>query len=312
VSGFSRTVTVLRPGLFTTIQDRGRWGHQASGVPVSGALDLVSHRIANAVVGNEPDAATIEATLAGPELRIDADATLAVSGADLGATLDGAAIPLNRAARCRSGAVLRFGERRSGARAYVAFAGGILVPPVLDSRSTHVISGMGGVDGRALLAGDQIAIGTAAQGRSARRVGPAYQSRHGGARLRVLRGPQDDFFSEAAFDTLQCSRFVISPHSNRMGYRLDGARIPRTVDREMISDATFTGAIQVPASGNPILLMADRQTTGGYPQIATVITADLPVAAQLAPGDWLEFELCSRREALSALVAHEGSLLALG
>jgi antagonist of KipI len=307
-----RFITVVRPGLFTTVQDRGRWGHQGSGVPVSGALDLASHRIANAIVGNEPGAATLEATLVGPELRIDHDATVAIAGADLGPTLDGAPVPLNRAARCRGGAILRFGERRTGARAYVAVDGGIQVPLVLGSRSTHVISAMGGLAGRALAAGDRIAIGSATQGGTARRVQPAYQGGHGGARLRVLRGPQDDFFTEAAFETLQRSRYVVSPQSDRMGYRLHGARIPRAADREMISDATFTGAIQVPASGDPILLMADRQTTGGYPQIAIVITADLPLAAQLAPGDWIEFAVCSRREALSALVAQEGSLLALG
>ena len=130
--------------------------------------------------------------------------------------------------------------------------------------------------------------------------------------MRVLPGPQDDFFPDDAFDVLQQHRFSVTPQSDRMGYRLSGTRIPRLPAREMISDATFPGAIQVPASGQPILLMADRQTTGGYPQIATVITADLPLAAQLAPGDWIEFRICSRTEALTALVAQEGRLLAVG
>jgi antagonist of KipI len=128
----------------------------------------------------------------------------------------------------------------------------------------------------------------------------------------VLPGPQDDFFGADAFEILQRSRFTISPQSDRMAYRLSGGTIRRATDREMISDATFFGAIQVPASGDPILLMADRQTSGGYPQIATVITADLPLAAQLAPGDWVEFSLCTRREALSALIHQEGKLLAVG
>jgi antagonist of KipI len=134
----------------------------------------------------------------------------------------------------------------------------------------------------------------------------------GGARLRVLLGPQDEFFAPAALETLQRTRFTITAQSDRMGYRLAGrARIERASQQEMISDATFIGAIQVPPSGDPILLMADRQTTGGYPQIATVITADLPLAGQLAPGDWVEFQLCTRAEAIAALAAQEAKLLAL-
>jgi antagonist of KipI len=130
----------------------------------------------------------------------------------------------------------------------------------------------------------------------------------GGARLRVLPGPQDDFFPEAAFALLERSRFIVTPQSNRMGYRLSGAALPRIPDREMISNTTFVGGIQVPASGEPILLMSDRQTTGGYPQLATVITADLPLAGQLAPGDWVEFALCTRAEAIAALRAQEAML----
>jgi antagonist of KipI len=134
----------------------------------------------------------------------------------------------------------------------------------------------------------------------------------GGARLRVLLGPQDEFFAPAALETLQRTRFTITAQSDRMGYRLAGReRIERASQQEMISDATFVGAIQVPPSGDPILLMADRQTTGGYPQIATVITADLPLAGQLAPGDWVEFQLCTRAEAIAALAAQEAKLLAL-
>jgi len=132
----------------------------------------------------------------------------------------------------------------------------------------------------------------------------------GGARLRVIPGPQNEFFPPDALDALERTRFIISPQSNRMGYRLQGSPVPRLLDQEMISDAAFTGGIQVPPSGEPIMLMADRQTTGGYPQLAVVISADLPLAAQLAPGDWVEFRVCSRSEALSALVAQEARLLA--
>jgi biotin-dependent carboxylase-like uncharacterized protein len=311
-SGSTRTVTILHAGLFTTIQDSGRWGHQSSGVPVSGAVDLVSFRLANALVGNTRDAAAIEVTLGGPELRLDADAIIAIAGADLDATHDGARVPLGRPVRVRAGSRLRFGQRRQGARAYVAIDGGITVAPVLGSRATHAVTAMGGLDGRPLAAGDRLPLAAAAtQAPVRRRVDLQTVSDHGGVRVRVLPGPQDEFFPADAFDSLQRSRFTIGPQSDRMGYRLVGPRVPCLSDREMISAPTFTGAIQVPASGEPILLMADRQTTGGYPQIATVISADLPLAAQLAPGDWIEFQVCSRADALAALVAQEGKLLAV-
>ena len=310
--GGSRTLTVLRPGLLTTIQDRGRWGHQGIGVSVSGAMDLASHRTANALVGNPADAATLEATLLGPELRIDQDTMLAVTGADLSASLDGTPVPLDTPIRGRAGAVLRFGDRRQGTRAYVACDGGIDVPVVLDSRATHVVSAMGGVDGRPVKAGECLLLGPSAPRLPLKAPGRPTRPAAGGVRVRVLPGPQDDYFPAAAFEVLQRSRFSVSTQSDRMGYRLQGGRIPRAAGREMISDATFAGAIQVPASGEPILLMADRQTTGGYPQIATVITADLPGAAQLAPGDWIEFEICSRADATTALIAQEGRLRAIG
>ncbi len=304
----ARTVTVVRPGLFTTIQDRGRWGHQASGVSVSGALDVLSHRIANILVGNPNDAATLEITIAGPELRIEQVARIAVTGADLQATIDGIAAPPGSTAVCRPGSVLRFGERKAGARAYVAFDGGVDVAPLLGSRATHVGAALGGLEGRALAAGDRLPLGPTISTPVSRTLGPKAFKPAGGARLRVLPGPQDDFFAEPAFAMLERTRFTVTPHSNRMGYRLSGGVLPRIPNREMISDAAFVGAIQVPASGEPFLLMSDRQTTGGYPQMATVITADLPLAGQLAPGDWVEFSLCTRAEAIAALRDQEAML----
>jgi antagonist of KipI len=170
---------------------------------------------------------------------------------------------------------------------------------------------LGGFGGRALAAGDRVRIGPAAASQTPRINAERPVKIAGGARLRVLPGPQDDFFSEAAFDVLEGTRFMVTPQSNRMGYRLSGAAIPRLSDREMISDAAFVGGIQVPASGEPILLMSDRQTTGGYPQLATVITADLPMAGQLAPGDWVEFTRCTRAEAIAAVRGQEAMLGAL-
>ena len=307
----NRSITILRPGLFTTIQDSGRWGQQASGVPVSGPLDLMSHRVANALVGNDRTAATLEATLVGPEIRIETAVHIAVAGADLSARLDGQELPLHRPVRCRPGSVLRFGERRSGTRVYIGFGGGIAVPPELGSRATHALCGLGGLSGRAIAAGDRLPLGADTTVSPWRVVSTPSPRVDGGARLRVIPGPQLDHFPEEALDVLQRTRFLVTPQSDRMGYRLSGGRLPRIEDREMISDAAFTGALQVPPSGDPILLMSDRQTTGGYPQIATVISADLPATGQLAPGDWVEFQVCTRHEAMSALIAQEGAILAI-
>jgi len=314
---YERCVTVLQPGLLTTIQDEGRWGSQHLGVPVAGPMDLASHRLANAVLGNPPDAATLEATLIGPELRFEHDAWVAVTGADLQPSVDGRDAPLGVAVKCRADSVLRFNGRRFGARAYIAVEGGIAVPPVLGSRATHLFAALGGLDGRALRAGDRLPLGStinvgsprqhdlsAAASAEAEGVAP-YASHAGGARLRILPGPQIEHFEASAFEALQRDRYTISPQSDRMGYRLTGARVVAPPG-EMISSAMCIGGLQVPPSGAPILLMADRQTTGGYPQLAVVMTADLPRAAQLAPGDWVEFRACSLAEAVAARRAQEG------
>ena len=303
-------VVVIRPGLLTTVQDLGRWGYQDRGVPVAGPMDVMAHRLANAAVGNADAAAGLEATVIGPELRFDQDAVFAIAGADLGASLDGAAIALGRPTQAAAGATLRFESRRSGSRAYVAVSGGIDVPRILGSRATHVLSGMGGVEGRPLKAGDRLVIGAASTSSAPRRQMERRVIPVGGARLRVLPGPQDDAFDADALDRLQRARYIVSPESNRMAYRLTGPPLRQGAGEEMISDAAFFGGVQVPPSGEPILLMADRQTTGGYPQIATVISADLPLAGQLAPGDWVEFTVCTRREAMAALIALEGQILA--
>lgn len=293
-------VTVLAPGLLTTVQDAGRWGHQHEGVGVAGPLDAVAHARANAAVGNDPAAAALEATIVGPTLRLDEETTLALSGADLGATVGGVPVPPDTAVRCAAGATLAFGARRAGARTAIAFAGGIDLPPVLGSRATHVASALGGLDGRPLRAGDRLRLDTAGA-----TVHPRPLHAHapgatplpaGGARLRVVPGPHDDWFAPESLAALWRTRFTIAAQSNRMGYRLTGGTVtPRA--GELISDVTFPGSIQVPPSGEPILLLADRQTTGGYPQAGVVVTADLPLAGQLAPGDWVEFEPCGAAEA---------------
>jgi biotin-dependent carboxylase-like uncharacterized protein len=191
----------------------------------------------------------------------------------------------------------------------VAFDGGIDVQPVFGSRATHVLSVIGGIEGRAAVAGDRLPLGAPRSSSTPRTLNVPPSVSDGGARVRVLPGPQDDWFPGDAIEKLQGTRFIVGTNSDRMGYRLSGTQpIPRHTDKEMITDATFAGAVQVPPSGEPIVLMADRQTTGGYPQIATVISADLARVGQLAPGDWIEFEVCTRSEALAALAAQESAL----
>jgi antagonist of KipI len=306
-----RAFEVLRPGLLTTVQDGGRWGHQALGVPVSGAMDTVSLRRANGLVGNADDAAVLEVTLMGPRLRARGDLTVAAAGAAFVLDVDGRAVPEGGSFSLPSGAVLTFGRRATGARAYLAVGGGIDVAPVLGSRSTHLVSGIGGLAGRALRAGDVVPVGPPSETRAGRvpappaRVGAA----HGPRTLRVVLGPQDDWFTPASLDALVSATFVVSPRSDRMGYRLDGPPIVAARRDELVSEPVPFGAIQVPSGGSPILLMADRQTAGGYPKIATVIAADLPAAGQLAPADEVRFTVCTRAEALAALIANERALL---
>lgn len=300
-------LTIVRPGMLTTVQDLGRWGFQSRGVPVSGALDWYSHRVANSVLGNDSAMATLEMTLIGPHVRFDAETTFAVAGAEFRLTLDDAPIETNRAVQAGSGAMLKFGDRVSGARAYLAVAGGIAVPLVLGSRSTHVLTGMGGYEGRALRAGDMLTILQKGSGAilriSKNGTRPLLQDCNpSGARLRAT--PTD----ARLFAHIASQRFRISPRSDRMGYRLEAAAIPEAPTGEMISTAVPTGAIQVPPTGQPILLMHDHATTGGYAVAGTVITADLPLAGQLAPGDWVEFEECSIDAAVAALREREGAL----
>src|SRR5262245_19677174 len=258
--------------MLTTVQDSGRWGYQSSGVPVAGPMDPLSHRVANALVGNDPAAATLEVTLLGPELEFEEERVAAAAGASFTITVDTRTVPTNGAFIVPAGARLRFGARLAGSRAYLAVSGGIDVEPILGSRSTHVISAMGGIGGRPLRAGDRLPVGEPATHPIRPPTEPivALPDRH--ARLRVLSGPHDDRFSTDALDVLCSAPYTIAHDSDRMGFRLTGPKLTHAGSADIISDATPLGALQVPASGLPILLMADRQSTGGYPMIATVIS----------------------------------------
>jgi biotin-dependent carboxylase-like uncharacterized protein len=307
-------IRVIKPGMLTTIQDAGRWGYQARGVPVAGPMDVVSHRIANALIGNDRAAATLEITLLGPELEFESERVVAVTGADFDLALDGRPARINAPFLVAAGSHLQFLARRRGTRAYLAISGGIATPAVLGSRATHLVSAMGGCEGRALRAGDRVPLGqstasaTSLHGLEA----PVVPLPEGGATLRVLPGPQDDYFAPDALDVLQSAPYVVGANSDRMGFRLAGPQLTHARGADIISDATPLGVLQVPASGLPILLMADRQTTGGYPKIATVISADMSTAGQLGPGDTVAFAACTPREAMSALIAQERALMAIG
>jgi biotin-dependent carboxylase-like uncharacterized protein len=307
-------VRVVKAGMLTTIQDRGRWGLQSHGVPVAGPMDPVSHRLSNALVGNDADAAGLEVTLLGPQLEFEDERVVAVAGAQFEITLDGKAMPTHAPFVVPAQSHLRFGARLRGARAYIAIAGGVVVPAMLGSRSTHLISAMGGIGGRALRAGDHLPLGDArhARGAAPALLRPIVPLPEGGARIRVLAGPQREYFTDDALDLLQSGPYTIAENSDRMGFRLIGPRLSHSRGADIISDATPLGVLQVPASGQPILLMADRQTAGGYPKIATVITADIGVAGQLCPGETITFEVCTPGEAVAALIAQERALMAVG
>ncbi len=300
---------VVKPGLLTTVQDLGRFGHQATGVPVAGPMDAFSHRMANQLVANDPDAATLEITLIGPELEIDVDTTIAIAGAHFEVSCDDRPVPMGTSFDIRRGQRVRFGKRLQGARAYLGIAGGVQAPLVLGSRATHLVSRMGGHHGRALVAGDRLPIlANAGSGSTRKAVGLALPT-SGRVRVRVVPGPQADWFHADALRAVSGVSFRISPRSNRMGYRLEGPPLARVRNDELISEPVGMGAIQVPGAGEPILLMADRQTAGGYPKIGHVISADLPLAGQLAPGEFIEFVTCTRQEAVAALIARERQLL---
>jgi len=300
-------IMVVKPGWFSTVQDGGRYGYQQYGVSVSGAMDRRSYILANRLVGNRDHDAALELTLKGPELLFEHDAVVAVTGADLMPYVDGRDIPLWTSLLVKAGGRLTFGTRRRGARCYLSIAGGVDVPMVLGSRSTHIASQTGGVKGRVLAQGD-VLMGGMPSPRQRATIGrhlpeplrPIYSTN---ATLRIMSGPQRASFSEQALEALTINAYRISSQSDRMGYRLEGPKIAHENRALWISDGTAMGALQVPADEQPILLMADRQTTGGYPKIAVVISVDLHLAAQLLPGDAVELRMTTLREAQAAVKA---------
>lgn len=296
-------IKIHRAGLLTTVQDLGRTGHRAAGVPLAGAMDPVALRIANLLVGNAEDAAAIEFTLLGPELEFSADVLVAVAGGDFGT------LPLWQPVRVRAGERIKFGAARLGCRACLAIAGGLDVAPVLGSRSTYLRAALGGWDGRALRDGDVLRAPGLTREITGHwhideRILPAYSA---APTVRVVRGAQADEFGDDFFS----AAFKVTPQSDRMGVRLAGPVLGRAGAVDLVSSTVVPGTVQIPPDGQPIVLMADAQTIGGYPKIAHVITVDLPLVAQLRPGDTLRFRAVTLAEAHELALARERTLAIL-
>jgi len=288
-----KTLEILAPGPLTTVQDCGRFGSGRFGVPRSGAADTFSLRIGNLLVGNPENQAALEITVMGPAIIALADAAIAITGADMQPMVDGQPIQMWRSHLLQKGGVLSFKGRRSGCRAYLAVGGGISVPIVLGSRSTNLAARFGGLDGRPLQKGDVLysespAAHLKAEGATLdRALIPSYDTRQ---RLRVIPGPQDHHFPDAAKELFFSARFTVTPQSDRAGIRLAGPRIEAVqgLEASILSEGVVPGAIQVPGDAQPIILLGET-VTGGYRKIATVISADLHLSGQLTPGDIVQF-----------------------
>ena|SRR5690606_10582573 len=301
------SITVIRPGLASTYQDCGRHGYQYLGIPVGGAMDLRAHQLANLIAGNTRDLATLEITLIGPTLRFDASAVIAMAGADLSPSLNGEPAPLGRPLVVRAGDTLSFGDRRNGVRCYLAWHGGIDLPPVMGSQSTWLRGQLGGFQGRALAKGDVLPLATQLREDALDALAadldamsiylPATLANNPRERLRVMRGPHTGLFTVESIRALLTSSFRIANESDRMGYRLQGPSLHLIENRQLLSEGATFGSIQVPSDGQPIVLMADRQSIGGYPKIGHVATVDLPQLAQKMPGEEVLFEEISLAQA---------------
>lgn len=306
------SLVVESPGLLTTVQDLGREGFGALGVSPSGAADPVALRLGNLLVGNEAGAAALEMTLMGGTFGFPEGAVIALTGADFGAALDGRSMEMWTPQAVQPGARLELGSTKNFARSYLAVAGGIRVPPFLGSASTHLLSGLGGHEGRALRKSDVLQLGTPNKKVRKRRISAAVLSRlEPGKVLRVTEGPQSDQFSGETKQVVFRATFRVSEDSDRMGLRLEGPVLAAKKSGEMITEGVPLGAIQVTPSGQPIVLFVEQQTTGGYPKIANVIGADLHHLGQLRPRDEIRFERTSLAVARSLWIEQEHLLNSL-
>ncbi|WP_284701559.1 biotin-dependent carboxyltransferase family protein [Cytobacillus spongiae] len=315
-------IRVRKPGLLSTIQDLGRVGYQKYGVIASGAMDSLSHRMANLLVGNDESLATLELTLIGPTLEFLEDTLISICGGNLTPSVEGRLLPMYRPVLVKKGSILTFGVSQNGSRAYLAVAGGFSVTQVMGSYSTYIMAGIGGFRGRPIQANDQLKIASPSQlsshyihllskgWKDSPIITPSWFVRPwikcpSSNVLRVIEGKQVDWFTTETKVHFFSDSFNVTRQSDRMGYRLLGHRLSSNKTKEMLSEAVTFGTIQVPSDGNPIILGADRQTTGGYPKIAQVISVDLPCLAQLKPGDSIRFKKVSLLEAQTLLINRE-------
>ena len=307
------TIQVQAPGLQTTVQDLGRNGFAPVGVSPSGAADPIALRLGNLLVGNAESAPALEMMLLGGTFAFPEAAILALAGSDFGAMLDDVRLEVGTSVEVRPGQTLRLGPTISGARCYLCVHGGIAVKPFLGSASTHILSGLGGFEGRALRKGDVLRIGSTTEPFRKRAIAP-HALDHLSRRnvLRVTPGPQFEWFSESSLRSFFAGAYRVGEQSNRMGLRLEGAVVAQRGAGQMITEGVSLGAIQVPAGGSPIILFVDQQTTGGYPKIANVISADLHRVGQLRPRDEIRFELVTFDEARSLLIEQEKLLASRG
>lgn len=305
-------VRVLEPGLLTTVQDLGRWGYQQAGMVVAGAMDSLSLQIANLLVGNSRNTGCLEITLLGPKLQFLSDTLIAITGADLAPRLNGNPIKGWAAQQANKGSVLEFGGVKSGSRAYLAISGGFDLPLVMGSMSTYLRGRLGGFLGRALEKNDLLPINSPANSPTDLPnwyvKQPEYQQKK---QIRVVSGPDAGRFTDRGCKTFFSSSYTVTSLADRMGYRLEGERVESDRGYDIISDGISFGSIQIPPNGMPIILLADRQTTGGYTRIATVISVDLPLIAQSNPGDIFAFTEVSVTEAQRLYIQREAILRSL-
>ncbi|EKS7865580.1 KipI antagonist [Bacillus cereus] len=313
-------VEVLHAGMFTTVQDLGRSYYQQFGVPVGGAMDKNALRLINMLVGNEENEAGLEMTILGPKLLIKKTTLLAIGGVDMEPLLNGERIPLWRPILAEEGSMLCFGKVKNGCRAYVTFAGGIHIEGTLGSKSTYIRAAIGGIEGRMLKKGDCFQIGTYSEMANrfiqdlqkderiktkwviSNSVLPKYKKH---PKLRVIADFEYDQFTEESRKAFFTKEYKVSNYADRMGYRVEGEVLNRIEEKEILSSPVTFGTIQVPNGGQPIILMADRQTTGGYPRMGNIISVDLPLLAQLKPGDYVSFEKITLEEAEQLYIEQE-------
>lgn len=296
-------ITVIRPGDFTTIQDEGRWGYQAYGMPVAGAMDQYAFRLANFLIGNKANAAVIEMTGVGAVLKFDEAQLVAICGADMQGMVNDIPIANWSSFVVPKRGELKFSAAQSGYRTYLAVRGGFEVPLILGSRSTYTRANIGGHEGRTLRQGDVLYVGQdISQAAKPQKLQPQYIPEYvDNIKLRVMLGPQDNMFSEETINAFFKSSYTVTDQSDRTGYKLKGSKIKTLGKTDIVSDAVCLGAIQIPAYGRPLIVTADHQPTRGFAKIGCVIWADLDKLAQARPDDTIGFTHVSEQEAIEAL-----------